>query len=178
MFSFIKNIFNRTIHKACENGNIKAIKRFLADGTDVHVKNDDGYTPLWIAAGWGHKEIAELLIAEGADVNAMSDGLTTLHWAVELQEKGTAELLIEKGADVNVQCDGISPLHSSVWRGDKEITELLISKGANVNSLNEDKGTPLDLLSSKELEGVTAEIAILLRKHGGKTADELRAAGN
>tara|TARA_B100000700_G_C14770517_1_gene726534 strand:- start:284 stop:517 length:234 start_codon:yes stop_codon:yes gene_type:complete len=77
-----------------------------------------------------------------------------------------------------VQCDGISPLHSSVWRGDKEITELLISKGANVNSLNEDKGTPLDLLSSKELEGVTAEIAILLRKHGGKTADELRAAGN
>ena len=77
-----------------------------------------------------------------------------------------------------MQCDGISPLHSSVWRGDKEITELLISKGANVNSLNEDKGIPLDLLSSKELEGVTAEIAILLRKHGGKTADELRAAGN
>ena len=114
MFSFIKNIFNRTIHKACKNGNIKAVKRFLADGTDVHVKNDDGYTPLWIAAGWGHKEIAE----------------------------------------------------------------LLISKGANVNSLNEDKGTPLDLISPKELEGVTAEIAILLRKHGGKTADELRAAGN
>ena len=77
-----------------------------------------------------------------------------------------------------MQCDGISPLHSSVWRGDKEITELLISKGANVNSLNEDKGIPLDLLSSKELEGVTAEIAILLRKHGGKTTDELRAAGN
>ena len=146
MFSFIKNIFNGTIHKACENGNIKAVKRFLADGTNVNVKNDDGLTPLMEAAGWGEKEIAELLIAEGADVNA--------------------------------QCDGISPLHSSVWRGDKEITELLIAKGANVNSLNEDKGTPLDLLSSKELEGVTAEIAILLRKHGGKTGEELKAAGN
>ena len=143
MFSFIKNIFNGTIHKACENGNIKAVKRFLANGTDVNVKNDDGLTPLMEAAGWGEKEIAELLIAEGADVNA--------------------------------QCDGISPLHSSVWRGDKEITELLIAKGANVNSLNEDKGTPLDALSSKELEGVTAEIAILLRKHGGKTAEELKA---
>ena len=146
MFSFIKNIFNGTIHKACENGNIKAVKRFLADGTNVNVKNDDGLTPLINAAGFGHKEIAELLIAEGADVNA--------------------------------QCDGISPLHSSVWRGDKEITELLIAKGANVNSLNEDKGTPLDALSSKELEGVTAEIAILLRKHGGKTGEELKAAGN
>ena len=146
MFSFIKNIFNGTIHKACENGNIKAVKRFLANGTDVNVKNDDGLTPLMEAAGWGEKEIAELLIAEGADVNA--------------------------------QCDGISPLHSSVWRGDKEITELLIAKGANVNSLNEDKGTPLDALSSKELEGVTAEIAILLRKHGGKTGEELKAAGN
>jgi len=177
MFSFIKNIFNGTIHKACENGNIKAVKRFLANGTDVNVKNDDGLTPLMKAAGWGEKEIAELLIAEGADVNAMSDGLTTLHFAVELGEKGTAELLIEKGADVNAQCDGISPLHSSVWRGDKEITELLIAKGANVNSLNEDKGTPLDALSSKELEGVTAKIAILLRKHGGKTAEELKAEG-
>ena len=177
MFSFIKNIFNGTIHEACENGNIKAVKRFLADGTDVNLKNDDGLTPLHKAAGMGEKEIAELLIAEGADVNAMFDGVTTLHWAVELKEKGTAELLIEKGADVNVQCHGISPLHSSVWRGDKEITEMLIAKGANVNSLNEDKGTPLDLLSSKELEGVTAEIAILLHKHGGKTAEELKAEG-
>ena len=179
MFSFIKNIFNGTIHKACENGNIKAVKRFLADGTDVNVKNDDGLTPLINAAGFGHKEIAELLIAEGADVNMKDDvGVSTLYWAVSLGEKGTAELLIEKGADVNVQCDGISPLHQAAYGGNKEITELLIAKGANVNSLNEDKGTPLDALSSKELEGVTAEIAILLRKHGGKTAEELKAAEN
>ena len=94
MFSFIKNIFNGTIHKACENGNIKAVKRFLADGTDVNVKNDDGLTPLINAAGFGHKEIAELLIAEGADVNAQGvDGATPLDWA----DGETADLLRKHG---------------------------------------------------------------------------------
>ena len=47
----------------------------------------------------------------------------------------------------------------------------------DLNSINEDGKTPLDFLSSEELEGVTAEIAILLRKHGGKTAEELKTEG-
>jgi hypothetical protein len=43
--------------------------------------------------------------------------------------------------------------------------------------MNEDGQTPLDYLSSEELEGVTVEIAILLRKHGGKMGEELKAEG-
>ena len=43
--------------------------------------------------------------------------------------------------------------------------------------MNDDKETPLDFLSCDELKGVTAEIAILLRKHGGKTGEELKAEG-
>ena len=50
----------------------------------------------------------------------------------------------------------------------QHIVERLIEKGADVNLMNYDKETPLDLLSYDELKGVTAEIAILLRKHGGK----------
>ena len=49
-------------------------KQHLAAGTDVNAKNDGGYTPLHYAAFNGHKEIAELLIAKGADVNA-KDGI-------------------------------------------------------------------------------------------------------
>ena len=37
-------------------------------------KNEDGYTPLHLAAQSGHKRIDELLIAKGADVNA-KDGI-------------------------------------------------------------------------------------------------------
>ena len=45
---------------------------------------EDGWewTPLHLAASWGHKEIAELLIANGAYVNAKDkEGKTPLYHA-------------------------------------------------------------------------------------------------
>ena len=77
------------------------------------------------------------------------------------------------GTDVDVKggfADG-TPLHYAAANGHKEIAELLITKGADVNAKDEDGGTPLDVaIQFKELE--TAD---LLRKHGGKTAEELKA---
>ena len=56
---------------------------------------------------FGHKEVVELLIAKGADVNAKNDGgYTPLHQAAINGHKEIAELLIEKGANVNAK-DGI-----------------------------------------------------------------------
>ena len=59
-----------SIHFATAEGNIKAVIRHLANGVDVNVKNDFGFTPLLKAAQFGRREVAELLIAKGADVNA------------------------------------------------------------------------------------------------------------
>ena len=59
-----------SIHEAAEDGNIEVVKQHFAAGTDVDAKTDDGRTPLHFAAFKSHKEIAELLLANGADVNA------------------------------------------------------------------------------------------------------------
>jgi ankyrin repeat protein len=71
---------------------------------------------LHYAAYGGHKEIAELLIAEGADVNAKDeDGVTPLHEAAFGGYKEIAELLIAKGADVNAKNNGgETPLDFSI----------------------------------------------------------------
>jgi dTMP kinase len=53
---------------------------------------------LHYAARRGYKEDVELLIAEGADVNAMDDfGRTPLYWAKRRKHKETADLLREPG---------------------------------------------------------------------------------
>ena len=157
------------------------MKQHLAAGTDVNAKNERGATPLHRAATFGHKEIAELLIDKGADVNAMGGllGWTPLHWAASEGRKEVANLLINKGADVNAATDnGVTPLHTSAGSGHKEFSELLIAKGANVNAkiaLGPIQGlTALDAA----IERNHPKIADLLRKHGGKTSEELKAAGD
>jgi ankyrin repeat protein len=128
------------------------------------------------AAGRGHKEIVELLIDEGADVNAKDKrGTTPLHEAAGRgHNKDVAELLIAKGADVNAKDDnGWTPLHHAVPDGHKEIAELLIAKGGDVNAKGI-YGTPLDHAEAEwegdftEVNAARNEVADLLRKHGGK----------
>ena len=58
-----------SIHDAAHSGDIETVRQYLDAGTDVNLVSD-GFTPLHIAAYEGHKEIAELLIAKGAEVNA------------------------------------------------------------------------------------------------------------
>ena len=152
-----------SINDAARDGNIQAVKQHLAAGTDVNTKKP-GITPLWWAALFDHIEIAELLIAEVADVNAKSGlGSTPLHEATNKGHKEMAELLIANGADVNVK-DWFkkTALHGAVW--DKEYAELLISKGADVNAKQASGVTPLDLA----VHFKRTETADLLRKHGGK----------
>ena len=60
-----------------------------------------------------------------------------------------------------------TPLHLAAI---KETAELLIAKGADVNAKDGYGNTPLDMADDKE----TAD---LLRKHGGKTGEELKAEG-
>ena len=70
-------------------------------------------------------------------------------------------------------------MHVATANGHKEVGELVIAKGADVNAKIEEGGsykgvTPLDLAISRK----QTETTDLLRKHGGKTSAELKAAGN
>ena len=157
---------------AVDKGHKEIVEILIANGADVNARNKYGWTPLHEAASGGYMEIAKLLIAAGANVSAISDGgITPLYIAAGNSHKEIAELLIANGADVNAEdTAGRTPLHYAATRGHKETAELLIAKGANVNANN--SGTPLDSAIAIQYP----KIADLLRKHGGKTSEELKAA--
>ena len=96
----------------------------------MNAKEEDGWTPLIYAAGEGHKELVELLIANGADVDAKDeDGWTPLHWATVNGHEATVELLLANGSDVNAKDnDGETPLD---W-ADGGIANLLRKNGGKI----------------------------------------------
>ena len=87
------------IWTATAQGNIEAVKQHLAAGTDVNAKaRNPVRAPLHLAASGGQKEMAELLIANDADVNVQSDaGETPLDSAIAFEQTELADLLRKHG---------------------------------------------------------------------------------
>ena len=96
------------------------------------------------------------------------------------------------GTDVNAKGPGgETPLHDAAITGRKEVVELLIAAGADVNRLFfepfklqeelNDGQTPLDWAikgkHTKTTNLVHDETIAILRKHGGKTGEELKTEG-
>ena len=91
-----------------------------------------------------------------------------MQFAALMGHKEIVELLIAKDGDVNAKCNvGWTPLHNAQGN---EILELLIAEGADVNAEDVEGKTPLDYTPFQKQ-------ADLLRKHGAKTGEELKAEG-
>lgn len=66
--------------------------------------DQNGYTPLHIAAKKNQMEIATVLLQYGAETNILTkQGVTPLHLASQEGHADMAALLISKGAQINVQ---------------------------------------------------------------------------
>jgi len=138
-----------TLYDAAEKGDLAAVRRLLGQGAKVKARNkSSGRTPLHAAAYRDNKEVVELLIKNGADVNTRDKtGDTPLHLAAGEGNKAVAELLITNGADVNARTKygGNTPLHEAARSTYSHygVLELLISNGADVNARDKHGHTPL-----------------------------------
>ncbi|UCE22743.1 MAG: ankyrin repeat domain-containing protein [Candidatus Aminicenantes bacterium] len=133
---FIMPAFTQDIHKAVRNGDIEKVKQLLEKDKElVKLRDINNNTPLHLACRAAHKEIVELLILNGADVDAKNDyGRSPLHLA--WREKGSArisQILIENGADIDLKNNfGETPLSVAVAVGNEDMLNVLIKNNARV----------------------------------------------
>ena len=107
---------------------------------------------------------------------------------------------LAEGININAKNEvGNTALHYAAFNHKWKIVDFLVANGAKVNPRGSDGNTPLDwafnlktpqawLIRNKSLDVVTggvvhvdnseSKVIDILRKYGGKTGEELKAAGN
>ncbi|KAL3451657.1 ankyrin repeat-containing domain protein [Aspergillus insuetus] len=141
------------IHLVALNGHLDVLRKLIDDNiVRANQADDIGTTALIWSSYNGHYEVSELLLREGANVNAESQRLGTPLPVASLKgHKELVKLFLDNGAEVNHICGprwlshyprttspefAYIPYHrgSALWaaclRGHLEIVELLVEKGA------------------------------------------------
>jgi ankyrin repeat protein len=137
------------IQEAVHNNDISKAKKLIKKKPDlVFSKDENGFTPLHLAAANGHKAMAELLLNNNSEVNSKDNaGSTPLHQAAaaEGQPSDLVEMLLAHGATVNsTDKYGLTPLHYAILAGNREVIKVLLTHGANANAKDSKYGsTPL-----------------------------------
>lgn len=120
-------------------GNVHAVNKLLAAGTDLHkLRNKAGETLLMVSAREGHDEIVNTLILKGADVNAKSDqGHSAMTYASRYGHLSIVQYLLNHGAEVNISNNnGWTPLLKAARGGHLEVVEYLLAHDAELGSRN------------------------------------------
>ncbi|HMG34180.1 MAG TPA: ankyrin repeat domain-containing protein [Blastocatellia bacterium] len=148
---------------AVRASNRPEIERQIAASPEViNGKDEGGSTALHHAAGYGPLANLELLINNGADVNAKNRRSSTpLQWAIHDEAK--VRLLLSKGADVNTkQAQGRTPLFLAAMLGNGVPTiRLLLARGADPNLASANGQTPLMMAAAR---GNVEAIRMLIEK--------------
>ncbi|XP_061782623.1 poly [ADP-ribose] polymerase tankyrase-1-like [Nerophis lumbriciformis] len=150
----------RELFEACRNGNVSRVKK-LVDTANVNAKDMAGRksTPLHFAAGFGRKDVVDLLLQNGASIHARDDGgLIPLHNACSFGHSEVVSLLLCQGAEPNARDNwNYTPLHEAAIKGKIDVCIVLMQHEADPNIRNTDGKSALDLAEPSAKAVLTGE---------------------
>ena len=128
------------IFGAARTGDTLKVKKLLEEEKDINSEDVVGGTALYYAVQRNHKDIVELLIRSGADVNHRStkDGNTALMAIHRKDNSESLQLLLDNGAEVNFKNhEGHTALRKASEYSNVSVLKVLINHGANINDVDE-----------------------------------------
>ena len=137
------------LYEAAATGNARRLKTILGQSrARINEPNQEGFTPLGLAAFFGRVEAVRVLLEHRADVNQKPPSRfanTALDAAVAGNHLEVVRVLVDAGADVNVRSAGeATPLHKAAQHGNLDVLRLLLDHGAEARAKREGGNTPLD----------------------------------
>lgn len=152
--------------RAVRSGKIDIVKALLSGNIDVDAYDPNGNTALINATEFGNKNIAEILIKAGANVNAKSknksEATALIRAAVLNVSPEIVKILLDANADLDVQnANGFTALMLAAANGKLKFVKLLLSKGANPKLLNKRNETALDMASRTSMSNTEAIVELL-----------------
>jgi RNA polymerase sigma factor (sigma-70 family) len=147
---------NPDIHEAAAIGDTGRVDELLReDESRLESYSNEGFTPLALAAHYGHLETTRLLLEKGANPDRIAKHpieVTALHAALFGRRVNTALLLISFGADVNAQRggrdyprSGWTALHYASSFGLDDLIQPLLAAGADKSITDDDGNTARDV---------------------------------
>lgn len=139
--------------KAAQEDNLQQVQELLP-GRNVNLRGQrSGTTALEHAVRNGNREMTQLLLSAGADVNTRDAGRQTV--LMMLDEEATADLvwdLINAGAKVSQKdSEGNTPLIEAAGFNNIEVLKTLLDAGADISVKNNNGDTPLMMAASAGL---------------------------
>jgi ankyrin repeat protein len=114
---------NNQLLSAASRGQVAAIEALLATGADMHAVDEDGYTPLHLAAWNGQVAAIEALLAAGAHVHAVDEhGYTPLHLAL-IQAGAHVHVLDDDGVHIRWNLVNVHGVNSQCVYADKSFEQ-------------------------------------------------------
>ena len=139
------------LHRACKRRDLEMIRLLLKYKASMSVYNQEGYSPFTTAYKMGYKEVVDLFLEHGVDLNYNVSG-----WGPN-----------EDGVYCVPVRDKWTPLMHACDQDDTEMVQRLLAHGADVNIISEsDYGQPYEVTSAMTLSIGNEELLQILLDHG------------
>lgn len=132
----------------------EVVERLVLTGADVNEMTKGGEFPLLIASFHCRQEFMALLLAHGANVNAVDlNGYSALIQSTQNCTDGrSAALLLRLGARVNLRAnDGNTALTTAAFYGNEDAIHVLVAAGADLKTQNGNGETAAMIAHNREV---------------------------